>query len=59
MSDENISINKKDELLKLLDEMIETYSKLPREAMMQPITHWDHESLLLLIRAILKSIDIV
>lgn len=51
MSDEKISITKKDELLKLLDEMLETYTRLPREAMMQPITHWEIESLLIWIRA--------
>lgn len=55
MSDEIPKKNTKEELLLLLDEMIDSYKSLPREAMIQPITHWEHESLLLLIRAILRA----
>jgi hypothetical protein len=55
MSDENVQKNTKEELFVILDEMIESYSHMPRDAMIQPITHWEHESMLVLMRAILRS----
>ena len=56
MSEEKETKTSKDELFLILDEMINSYTNLPREAMMQPITHWEHEAMLILIRALLKSI---
>jgi hypothetical protein len=45
----------KEELLEYLDEMIKSYEILPQHAMMAPITHYDHQSLLILLSAILRS----
>jgi hypothetical protein len=58
MSDKNVPETSKEELLNILDEMITSYSNLPREAMIQPITHWEHESLLILIREMFKNLCI-
>ncbi len=56
MSDENLKKNPRGELLVLLDEMLETYKNLPREAMMQPITHWEIESILIWIKAFCETL---
>ena len=55
MSEEKLPTTSKDELFVILDEVIDSYTKLPREAMMQPITHWEHEAMLILLRALLKA----
>lgn len=44
-----------EEKLKALDEMIEVYEKLPPVAMLQPITHYDLLSVLLLVKSLLSS----
>lgn len=56
MSDENFKKSPRNELLVLLDEMLETYKNLPREAMMQPITNWEMESVLIWIRAFCDTV---
>lgn len=40
----------KEELLKSLDLVIETFKSLPQNAMMAPMTHYDYYSLLILMR---------
>ena len=45
----------KEELLRLLDEMIVRMEELPTNAMLQPITHYDLASALILIQSILKT----
>jgi hypothetical protein len=52
MTEETQSKPKRKLLLEILDEMVKTYENLPQIAMMQPITHYDHQSLLLLIQAL-------
>lgn len=47
----------KKELLAMLDEMISNIEKLPQEAMLMPITHYDFVSSLLLLSEIAKSAD--
>lgn len=42
------------DLMKMLDEMIISTEKLPEQAMRLPINNYDHLSLMILIRAILK-----
>jgi len=56
MSDENFKKSTRDELLVLLDEMLDTYKNLPREAMIQPITNWEMESVLIWIRAFCDTV---
>jgi len=51
-------MSKKEKLMEILDEMIKTYENLPQNAMMQPVTHYDHTSLLLLLRELFKVSDI-
>lgn len=51
-------MSKKEDLLNILEEMIKTYENLPQSAMMQPITHYDHTSLLLLMLELFKASDI-
>lgn len=46
---------KKEELLKILDEMINTYENLPQHALITPVTHYDFTSLLLLVRELFRS----
>lgn len=45
----------RNELLGHLEEMVKSYDNLPQQAMMSPITHYDHQALLLLLSAILRS----
>lgn len=45
----------KQELLEMLDEMIKNIERLPSYAMLTPITHYDHCSLLILLSSILRS----
>lgn len=45
----------KQDLIKLLDNMIETYENLPSNAMSQPPTHYDLLSFALVIRSIFKT----
>lgn|SRR6185295_4891498 len=45
----------KHDLLKMLDEMITSYEGLPPQAMINPITHYDFLSALLLLSSILKG----
>lgn len=45
----------KEELLEMLGSMIKTIEELPTNAMTLPITHYDHYSALLLIKAIMET----
>jgi len=45
----------KQDLLEMLDEMIKNIEGLPPGAMLTPITHYDHVSLLILLSALLKA----
>ena len=45
----------RDDLIGMLDDMIKTIEGLPRNAMVEPITHYDHCATLILLSAILKS----
>src|SRR5260221_11915794 len=47
----------KKEMLDMLDEMIKNIENLPQHAMLLPITHADHCSLLILLSAILRAED--
>lgn len=44
----------KKELLEILDEMIKSYERLPQHAMLQPITHADLCSVMMLLSSILR-----
>lgn len=44
----------KEELLHMFDDFIKTYEDLPEQAMRLPINHYDHLSLMMLIRSIVK-----
>jgi hypothetical protein len=57
MTEETHPKPKRKLLLEILDEMVKTYETLPQSAMMQPITHYDHQSLLLLIQALFADKD--
>lgn len=46
--------NKK-ELIKMLEEMKDTIDNLPQNAMSQPITHYDHLSLIILVLSIFRA----
>jgi hypothetical protein len=48
---------KRVQLIEILDEMVKNYEALPQSAMMQPIVHYDHQSLLLLLQAFFKAED--
>ncbi|HKX20463.1 MAG TPA: hypothetical protein VJM74_02205 [Nitrososphaeraceae archaeon] len=54
---ESLSSHKpdKDELLKMLDEMIKSYERLPNQAMLQPVSNYDLASALLLISSIFRT----
>jgi hypothetical protein len=43
------------ELIDMLDEMAKAIERLPPGAMLQPITHYDHASLILLLSSILRA----
>lgn len=43
------------ELIELIQEMINVYEKLPRDALFAPVTHEDHHSLLLLLLSLFKA----
>ena len=45
----------KDDIILMVDEMIKTFENLPQHALMTPISHYDHLSLLILLSAALKS----
>lgn len=45
----------KEDLMKMLDEFIKTYEDLPEQAMRLPINHYDHLSLMILFRSILRN----
>lgn len=45
------------DLLHMLDEMISNIERLPQHAMMGPINHYDHVSMLILFSSIFKSED--
>ena len=47
----------KEDLLKMLDEMVESIERLPTHAMSAPISNYDHCAALILIASILKSKD--
>ena len=49
---------KKEQLMDILNEMIMTYEGLPEHAKSSPVTHYDHISLLLLLRELFKTYDI-
>lgn len=44
------------DLLSMLDEMIKSYDTLPHHAMLSPVSHADHISLLMLVSSLFKSI---
>lgn len=46
---------KREELLKMLDDMIEKIESLPTHAMTSPVTHYDLASSLILLSSILRS----
>lgn len=46
----------KEELLEMIKEMIKNLEELPPGAMLTPITHYDHQSLLLLLSALFKEL---
>jgi len=54
MDDEEIAtkIPEKEELIGMMDEMIKTFERLPQYAMIQPVSHYDMLSLMILIRAL-------
>lgn len=43
------------ELIQQLDDMIQRISDLPNQAMISPVTYYDHASLLILLSAIFRS----
>lgn len=45
----------KEELIRILDEMIKSYEHLPQHALMQPVTHADQLSLLIMFSSLFKS----
>ena len=47
----------KKEVLEALDEMIKTYDELPPHALSTYITHYEHQSLLLILSAALRAED--
>lgn len=51
---DNNKPDKKD-LLTLLDKMIESIDNLPKSAMNTPVTHYDYQTLLLLLSSLFKS----
>ena len=46
----------KAELLAIIDEMIKSYEHLPQHALLAPVTHADHRSLLMLVSSLFSSI---
>jgi hypothetical protein len=46
----------REDLLKMLDDMIAAYDNLPSHALTSPVTHRDFESLLILVSSILRAI---
>lgn len=52
---ENVEKPNKKDIIDMLDEMINSYEKLPQHVMMAPITHSDFVSALLLISSILRA----
>jgi len=52
---ENSNKPNKKELIEMLDEMQKNIEKLPPNAWMQPITHYDFSSLIILLSALFKS----
>ena len=47
----------KEELLKMLEELIKSYEKLPQKAMMTPVLHADVVSLMILLLEIMRTND--
>ncbi len=54
VKDEIISRPTRTEMIDMLDEMAKNIERLPQHAMLQPITHADHYSLILLLVALLR-----
>lgn len=52
---EEMALPTKEELLDMLSEMIKNYENLPPGALLTPITHYDHQSLLLLLSALFRE----
>jgi len=46
---------KRDKLIDMLDEMRKSYEGLPKDAMLQPINHYDMSSLLILLVALVRA----
>jgi hypothetical protein len=46
----------KEELIRMLDEMVKSYEKLPQHVMLAPVSHADQLSLLMLVSSLFKSI---
>lgn len=47
----------KDDLMSYLDNMIDSYERLPQNAMSSPISHYDLLSVLLLARSLFKAVS--
>ena len=54
MEEKDIS-ETKEELLGMLSQMINSYENLPINAMLEPVTHYDLCSLMMLLKAILSK----
>jgi hypothetical protein len=52
---EEVKALDKPELIRMLEEMIRSYEKLPEKAMYEPITHSDFVSALMLLLSILRA----
>jgi hypothetical protein len=46
----------RDELYRMLEDMIKSYEQLPQQAMLAPVTHSDQLSLLMLVSSLFKSL---
>ena len=52
--DEEKLVASREEVCKAITELLETYESLPTGAMLQPVTHYDLQSVLLLLLASLR-----
>lgn len=46
----------KDDMIRMLDEMVKSYENLPQPALLSPVSHSDFLSLLMLVSSLFKSI---
>lgn len=54
--EENTHKPSKEELYRMLEDMIKSYEQLPSQAMLAPVTHSDQLSLLMLVSSLFKSL---